>query len=57
MRNTLLKKGLASITRIEKQLSAELHTVTKPEEANELFTRLTETIKGGQGIVLIVRNV
>ena len=57
MRNTLLEKGLASITRIEKQPSTELHTVTKPEEANELFTRLTETIKGGQGIELIVQKV
>jgi hypothetical protein len=58
-----MKKGRAFggkiylVIRIEKQFCSEIHTVTKPEQAQELFERLTESVKHGQGMELIIRMV
>ena len=51
-----LERIQASISHIEKMFCSELHTVTKLEEANELFGRLTDMVKSGQGVELIVRR-
>ena len=45
------------IGEIEKQLRSELYTVKKPQEAGELFNRLTKMVQGGTGIELIVRRL
>jgi hypothetical protein len=45
------------ISEIEKQLRSELYTVSKPQEAEELFNRLTKIVESGTGIELIVRRL
>jgi len=51
-----LEKIQASIAHIEKMFCFELHTVTKVEDAKELFGRLADMVKLGQGVELIVRR-
>lgn len=49
-----IKKRLGEI---EKQFCAEIYIVRKPQEAEELFARLTKMVKDGTGIELIIRKV
>jgi sugar-specific transcriptional regulator TrmB len=45
------------IGEIEKQPRFELYTVSKPQEAEELFERLTKMVQSGTGVELIVRRL
>ena len=52
-----LEKIQVSISHIEKMFCSEMYTVTKTEQADELFGRLTKKVQSGTGVELFVREV
>jgi hypothetical protein len=52
-----LEKIQSGINCIENEFSAELQTIRDSSDARKVFARLTQTVKNGTPIELIIRRV